>query len=89
MLPPGFDAGNFLIHHLNEYSPSHTTPQPHKSYSQISSSPDSQFGNGGFFDNSPQLLKVLQNIEISCERGRRKRHEERIPSGGTTPQPPL
>ena len=25
MLPPGFDAGNFLIHHLNEYSPSHIT----------------------------------------------------------------
>ncbi len=25
MLPPGFDASNFLIHHLNEYSPSHLT----------------------------------------------------------------
>ena len=25
MLPTGFDAGNFLIDHLNEYSPSHIT----------------------------------------------------------------
>ena len=25
MLTPGFDASNFLIHHLNEYSPSQTT----------------------------------------------------------------
>lgn len=25
MLQPGFDASNFLTHHLNEYSPSHIT----------------------------------------------------------------
>lgn len=67
MLQPGFDAGNFLIHHLNEYSPSHITRS----------------------GASQKTLKGTKNIEISCERGRRKRHEERIPSGGTTPQPPL
>lgn len=67
MLPHGFDAGNFLIHHLNEYSPSHITRS----------------------GASPKTLKGTKNIEISCERGHGKRYEGRIPSSGTTPQPPL
>ena len=50
MLPPGFDASNFLIHHLNEYSPSHITRS----------------------GASQKTLKGTKNIEISCERGRRK-----------------
>lgn len=67
MLPPGFDAGNFLIHHLNEYSPSHITRS----------------------GASKKTLKGTKNIEITCEREHCKRYEELIPSGGTTPQPPL
>ena len=51
MLPPGFDAGNFLIHHLNEYSHSHITrsgasPKTLKGTKNIEISRERDTGNG-------------------------------------------
>lgn len=46
-------------HQCRHTREAHSTLQPHKSYSQISSSPDSQFGNGGFFDSSPYIIAIL------------------------------
>ena len=59
MLPPGFTILlKAAIPARRRMHPKHST-QLHTYYSQISSSPDSQFGNGGFFNNSLYMMVIL------------------------------